>query len=54
MNDQKKILKIVFQSFLFFLIFFNLENPRNCFSLIFNVYNEIMFTIEIEDEREAP
>ena len=51
-------MKTLLQKEIILEIFENFENPRNFFlkSAIFfySVYKEYMFTIEIEDGREAP
>ena len=61
MNEQN-LKNLFLKVFYFCKNLLNLENPRFFFykireiflSLFFNVYNENMFTIEIEDGREAP
>ena len=54
MNDQnfKKFCKQILN--LENLRIFLMKSAKLIFSLLFNVYNENMFTIELEGGREAP
>ena len=53
MNNQN-FKKLCLKFYYFCKKILNIENPRNFFSLFSYVYNENVFTIEIEEGREAP